>query len=61
MPAPTWTLRAHSAFKNRIRTLKDHPALFGWQLFDEPENAANLARLYGRAVKVSPATFKTIY
>ncbi len=35
--------------EQRVRALQGHPALFGWQLYDEPENPA-----YGRGQPLPP-------
>ncbi len=51
-----------AVIEKRVRALKDHPALFGWQLFDEPENAATLAEVYGKGQgAVSPESFRRAY
>ncbi|MBI3292164.1 MAG: hypothetical protein HYZ73_05070 [Elusimicrobia bacterium] len=42
--------------EQRVRTLKGHPALFGWHLYDEPENPA-----YGRGQPVNVDHFLRAY
>jgi hypothetical protein len=40
----------------RVRALQSHPALFGWQLYDEPENPA-----YGRGQPLPPGHLLRAY
>lgn len=42
--------------KQRIRTIKDHPAVWVYKLFDEPESAG-----YGRDEPVRPVNFNNVY
>lgn len=42
--------------QSRVRAFRDHPALWGWSIFDEPESAG-----YGRQEPVRPVNFNKAY